>query len=63
MYKIVFTQRALKDLENIDKEIQSRIATKLKEYALLKMRPPRSLRSLAVTEKESLRALAWQSRN
>jgi len=33
MYKVVFTQRALKDLENIDKEMQNRIATKLKEYA------------------------------
>jgi len=33
MYKIVFTQRALKDLENVDKETQNRIAMKLKEYA------------------------------
>ncbi|MDI9617366.1 MAG: type II toxin-antitoxin system RelE/ParE family toxin [Methanothrix sp.] len=33
MYRIVLTQRALKDLENIDKEMQSRIAAKLKEYA------------------------------
>lgn len=32
MYRIVLTQRALKDLENIDKEMQSRIAAKLKEY-------------------------------
>ena len=31
MYKVVFTQRALKDLENIDKEVRNRIATKLKE--------------------------------
>jgi mRNA interferase RelE/StbE len=30
MYKVVFTQRALKDLENIDKETQKRIAAKLK---------------------------------
>lgn len=33
MYKILLTQRALKDLENIDKETQQRIALKLKEYA------------------------------
>ncbi len=33
MYKVVFTQRALKDLENIDRVMQNRIATKLKEYA------------------------------
>ncbi len=33
MYKVVFTQRALKDLENIDRGVQNRIATKLKEYA------------------------------
>jgi len=32
MYSILFTQRALKDLENIDKETQKRIAIKLKEY-------------------------------
>ena len=33
MYEIILTQRALKDLENIDKETQQRIALKLKEYA------------------------------
>ena len=33
MYKAVFTQRALQDLENIDRGMQNRIATKLKEYA------------------------------
>jgi len=33
MYRVVFTQRALKDLENISKEVQNRIAAKLKEYA------------------------------
>ncbi|RLF47515.1 MAG: type II toxin-antitoxin system RelE/ParE family toxin [Thermoplasmata archaeon] len=32
MYRIVFTNRALKDLEKIDKETQIRIAKKLKEY-------------------------------
>ncbi|WXG42021.1 MAG: type II toxin-antitoxin system RelE/ParE family toxin [Candidatus Freyarchaeum deiterrae] len=31
MYRIVFTRRALKDLESIDKEMQNRIAAKLKE--------------------------------
>ncbi len=33
MYRVVFTQRALKDWENPDREIQIRIASKLKEYA------------------------------
>ena len=33
MYKIILTQRALKDWENLDKEIQDRIAAKLREYA------------------------------
>jgi len=33
MYKVVFTHRALKDLENIDRGLQNRIATKLKKYA------------------------------
>ncbi len=32
MYKVVFTKRSLKDLENIDKYLQNRIAVKLKEY-------------------------------
>ncbi|MBC2707739.1 MAG: type II toxin-antitoxin system RelE/ParE family toxin [ANME-2 cluster archaeon] len=32
MYNVVFTRRSLKDLENIDKYIQNRIAVKLKEY-------------------------------
>ncbi len=33
MYKVVFTQRALKDWKDIDKETQTRIVAKLKEYA------------------------------
>jgi len=33
MYDVVLTQRALKDLENLDRGMQNRIATKLKEYA------------------------------
>jgi mRNA interferase RelE/StbE len=33
MSEIILTQRALKDLEAIDRETQRRIATKLKEYA------------------------------
>ena len=33
MYRVIVTRRALKDLKNIDKEMQYRIATKLKEYA------------------------------
>lgn len=43
MYKVLFTQKALKDLENIDKEMQSRIATKLKEYAKEPLRYARRL--------------------
>lgn len=35
IYRILFTERALKDLENIDKETQIRFAQKLKEYAKL----------------------------
>ena len=33
MYRIYFTQRSLKDLKNIDINIQKRIAVKLKEWA------------------------------
>ncbi len=43
MYKVVFTQRALKDLENIDKEMQNRIAMKLKEYAKTPLKYARKL--------------------
>lgn len=43
MYKVVFTQKALKDLENIDKETQNRIATKLKEYSKEPLRHARRL--------------------
>jgi mRNA interferase RelE/StbE len=43
MYKVVFTQRALKDLENIDKEIQNRIAAKLKECSKEPLRYARKL--------------------
>ena len=43
MYKVVFTQRALKDLENINEEIKNRIATKLKEYAKEPLRYARKL--------------------
>jgi len=31
MYKVVFTQRAVKDLENIDEQMRNRIAVKLRE--------------------------------
>lgn len=33
MCRVIVTQRALKDLKNIDKKIQYRIAAKLKEYS------------------------------
>ena len=43
MYRIVLTQRALRDLENIDKKTQNRIAAKLKEYAQEPLRYARKL--------------------
>ena len=43
MYRIIFTQRALKDWKNIDKETQERIVTKLKEYAKEPFRYARKL--------------------
>ena len=45
MYKIVFTQRAVKDLDNIDKWMQNRIAEKLKEYTGEPQRYARKLTS------------------
>jgi len=42
-YKVIFTQRALKDLENIDKELQKKIARKLKEYSKNPLRNARKL--------------------
>lgn len=33
VHRIIFTRRALKDLENLDKSEKSRIAEKLREYA------------------------------
>ena len=43
MYRVIFTWRALKDLKNINKEIQYRIATKLKEYAKKPLKYARKL--------------------
>ncbi len=34
MFKIVFTERAIKDLYKLDKQCQIRIAQKLKEYSI-----------------------------
>lgn len=34
IYKIVFTHRAIKDLEEIDNNTKSRIGKKLKEYSI-----------------------------
>jgi len=33
MYRVIFTQKALKDWKSPDKETQDRIAMKLKEFA------------------------------
>jgi len=43
MYKVVLAQRAVKDLEKIDKETKDRIATKLKEYSANPMKYCRKL--------------------
>lgn len=43
MFKIVFTQRAVKDLETIDTGMQRRIALKLKEYTEDPLRNARKL--------------------
>ena len=43
MYKVVFTQRAVKDLENIDEQMRNRIAVKLREYAKEPQRYARKL--------------------
>jgi mRNA interferase RelE/StbE len=43
MYRVILTQRALKDWENLDKETKDRIAAKLKEYAKEPFRYARKL--------------------
>ncbi len=43
MYKVVFIQRAVKDLENIDEQMRNRIAVKLREYAREPQRYARKL--------------------
>jgi mRNA interferase RelE/StbE len=43
MYKIVFTQRALKDLKDIDQETKQRVAMKLKEYSQVPLKHARKL--------------------
>ena len=43
MYNVVFTQRAVKDLENIDEQMRNRIAVKLREYAKEPQRYARKL--------------------
>lgn len=43
MHKIVFTQRALRDWETIDKQVQTRIAEKLREYVKEPLKHARKL--------------------
>lgn len=43
MYRVIFTQRALKDWKNLDKETQDRIVMKLKEFAKEPFRYARKL--------------------
>ena len=45
MYKILLTQRAMKDLEALEKQVRIRIIKKLKEYASKPMRDMRKLES------------------
>jgi mRNA interferase RelE/StbE len=33
MYKIIFTQRAIRDLDNITQDTKQRLANKIKEYS------------------------------
>ena len=37
MYEVVFTQRAVKDLENIDEQMRNRIAVKLGGYLRIRL--------------------------
>lgn len=48
MHKIVFTRRALKDLEKIPKDEKNRIGEKLKEYTQEPMKYARKLTSVAI---------------
>lgn len=43
MYKVMLTQRTVKDIEKIDKETKDRIATKLREYAVEPLKYARKL--------------------
>lgn len=43
MYKVIFTERALKDWQNLNKVTRNRIAVKLKEYAKEPFRYARKL--------------------
>lgn len=48
MYRIVLARRVLKDLEDIEKRTQNRIATKLKEYAQEPLKHARKLINLDI---------------
>ncbi|MEO0091488.1 MAG: type II toxin-antitoxin system RelE/ParE family toxin [candidate division WOR-3 bacterium] len=43
MFQILFTQRAIRDLTNINSDVKSRLASKLKEYATDPMQYARKL--------------------
>ena len=45
MYKVLLTQRALKDLDALEKQVRIRIIKKLKEYASKPLRDTRKLES------------------
>ncbi|GAB5046404.1 type II toxin-antitoxin system RelE family toxin [Thermodesulfovibrio sp. TK110] len=43
MYEIIFTHRAIKDLEKLEKEVKNQIAIKLKEFSIDPFRNSRKL--------------------
>lgn len=43
MYKVILTQRALKDLRYIDHEIQNRIARKIRQFSVEPLKYARKL--------------------
>jgi len=50
VYNIVFTERALKDLERLSKEVKERIASKLKEYSIEPFKYARKLNNQKIGE-------------
>jgi mRNA-degrading endonuclease RelE of RelBE toxin-antitoxin system len=54
MFKVVITDRALKDIDNLTQDVKKRIASKLKEYSNGPLNYSRKLtQKLALTGSES----------